>query len=73
MPRQKFWPLNGRSGWQTGYTDHVAVGDAIQLTAVLDGPLSLNDPADSLGRLLLPRGMALANDGTLYLLSQNAP
>ena len=75
MPRQMFWPLNGRSGWQTAtkLSHQVAVGDVIQLTAVSDGPLSLNDQADSLGRLLLPRGIAVADDGTIYLLGGKMP
>ena len=75
---RRFWLLSGRTdprdggraGWHVSpdATD-VAVSQAeIGLAVDPTGPLSLVWPDDSLGGLVLPRGVALAGDGTLYLL-----
>jgi hypothetical protein len=38
-----------------------------------DGPLGLKNPDGSLGHLTLPRGLALAEDGTLFLIPTDDP
>jgi phage tail-like protein len=74
MAIQTFWPLDGPTGWQTATAKEVSVRDAIRLTAVPHGPLALDDPADSLGGLLLPRGLAIATEKeSIYLLNRTDP
>jgi phage tail-like protein len=43
------------------------VEHTLRLAAAPDGPLALDAPDDALGRLVLPRGMALDQQGRLYL------
>lgn len=73
--RPTFWLLNGQTGWRTAHVDSVSVGDksGIRLAANPNGPLSLKTAAGDLGRLTLPRGMALDKGGTLYLLGETEP
>jgi phage tail-like protein len=70
-----FWLLDGRTGWRTAHVDGVSVGteSGIRLAADSDGPLSLKAAADDLGGLTLPRGVALDDGGTLYLLEKTEP
>lgn len=70
-----FFPLDGRTGWRTGRADGVSVDDlgALRLAARPDGPLALDAADGSLGGLALPRGFALGEDGTLYLLGPEIP
>lgn len=70
------WLLNGQTGWRTGSADAgIAVAGelGIRLAANPQGPLALGGAAESLGQLTLPRGMALSEDGTLYLLETTQP
>ncbi len=76
MPSQSstFWPLNSRLGWQTDHSQGIAVGTAgIRLASDPNGPLSLTWIDDSLGGVILPRGMAVDANDTLYLLSKRDP
>lgn len=65
-----FWLLNGATGWRTGDTQDVAVGDdaGIRLAANTAGPLALDSADGSLGGLVLPIGMAFDTELRLYLL-----
>src|SRR5688500_5021071 len=66
-----FWLLDGQVGWRTPDpppADINAEPTGLRLAADPSGPLGLSVSDDSLGRLTLPRGMALAGDGTPYLL-----
>jgi phage tail-like protein len=68
-----FWLLDGRTGWRTAYSDNVSLGarSGMRLMANPEGPLSLKSQAGDLGRLVLPRGMALDDSATLYLLVES--
>ena len=77
MPSQDptFWLLDHRTGWRTARNEsghalamEVSIGVVLRLAANPQGPLALHWRDGSLGGLLLPRGMALDNEGTLYLL-----
>jgi phage tail-like protein len=78
---RRFWLLSGRTdpraggraGWQVGPDlAGVAVSQTeIGLAVDPDGPLSLGWRDDSLGGLMLPKGMALDGDGTLCLLDES--
>jgi phage tail-like protein len=73
-----FLLLDGRTGWRTGAGQGSQEGIAtsqtgLQLAASLTGPLSFAWPDGSLGGLVLPRGMALDDQGRLYLLQERAP
>jgi phage tail-like protein len=65
-----FWLLNGATGWRTGDTQAVAVGEdaGIRLAANVSGPLALDSVDGSLGGLVLPIGMAFDAEQRLYLL-----
>jgi phage tail-like protein len=65
-----FWLLNGPTGWRTAFSDKVSLGatSGMRLAANPEGPLSLLSNAGDLGGLVLPRGMALDERSTLYLL-----
>src|SRR5258706_12967077 len=64
--------LSGERLWTT-YTGisepNIAVADRLRLAAAPQGPLALRSKDGSLGRLVLPRGMALDAENTLYLLT----
>jgi phage tail-like protein len=66
-----FWRIGGLTGWtnRTASSD-LAVSDkhGLRLEAAPDGPLSLLSADDSVGGLVLPRGMAFDAENTLYLL-----
>jgi phage tail-like protein len=66
-----FWRIGGSTGWrrQTALSD-LAVSDAhgLRLTGDPKGPLSLTSVDGSVGGLMLPRGMALDEGNTLFLL-----
>ena len=66
-----FWRLGGLSGWQerTASGD-LAVSDrmGLRLAAAPSGPLSLQSADGSVGGLVLPRGMAIDRELTVYLL-----
>jgi phage tail-like protein len=78
-----FWLLHGRNGWHpsgdrrdTPTLHGIGVGErsGIRLAADKAGALGLRSADGSLGGLVLPRGMALADDGVLYLLApEEAP
>jgi phage tail-like protein len=70
-----FWLLDGRTGWRTAHGEQVSVGIAsgLRLAADPGGPLGLTADDGSLGGLTLPQGMALDEEGTLYLLGQREP
>ncbi len=66
-----FWPLGGRLGWpQASEAQNMAVNrqTTMRLATTPLGRLSLMAASDSLGELTLPRGMALDENGRLYLL-----
>lgn len=72
-----FWRLDSRLGWKTADSPGIAIGsrDGLRLDSACandlpSGPLSLGWPDGSLGGTLLPRGMAQAQDGQLYLISR---
>ncbi|HZH31989.1 MAG TPA: hypothetical protein VEY11_14580 [Pyrinomonadaceae bacterium] len=67
--------LDGRTGWRTAAAASVSVGDraGIRLAADPAGPLGLASADGSLGGIVLPAGMALDADNTLYLLGQAKP
>lgn len=76
-----FWLLQGRSRWRVDkpaaseinnnptWAKGISQGDALQLSDDLSGPLGLISPDGSLGRLVLPTGMALDDSGIVYLLT----
>ncbi|HEY0606882.1 MAG TPA: phage tail protein [Herpetosiphonaceae bacterium] len=84
-----FWLLDGRNRWNPAGSDVISTrqGESapvdqdttrdsqrgIRLAADLAGPLSLRANSDSLGGLVLPRGMALSAEGTLFLLVRTGP
>lgn len=70
-----FWLLDGRTGWRTepDPITAVAVGTTIRLAAEPGGPLGLSGSGDDLGGLALPRGFALDEEHTLYLLGDDEP
>lgn len=72
---QTFFPLDGRTGWRTATAAGASVGDRAGLRLVADpsGPLALTSADGSLGGIVLPAGMALDAEGTLYLLGQTKP
>jgi hypothetical protein len=61
-----FWLLHGRNRC-------VGERSGIRLAAAPAGPLSLMSGDGSLGGLVLPRGMALSEEGTLYMLVREEP
>ncbi|MCA9908385.1 MAG: hypothetical protein KC519_07015, partial [Anaerolineae bacterium] len=75
---EKSFLLNGSLSWRSAVykTDPprqidppgIAVGDHLRLAADPEGPLALASADGSLGRLILPRGMAFAAEWTLYML-----
>jgi hypothetical protein len=72
-----FWRLDSRLGWKTAGSQGVAIGtreglrlDSARSNGRQSGPLSLDWPDGSLGGTILPRGMAQAQDGQLFLISQ---
>jgi phage tail-like protein len=70
-----FFLLGGSTkNWRTASADKISVGDeTLTLTGLQDGPDALNSKDGSLGRLVLPVGMATDDRGTLYLLGQREP
>jgi phage tail-like protein len=63
--------LKGSPNWPTLRVNGASAGGAgIGLASDSRGPLALGEPHGSLGGLVLPRGMALAADNTLYLLAR---
>jgi phage tail-like protein len=67
-----FWRLDYHLGWKTAGSHKIAIGrrDGLRLDAVhTAGPLAFDWLDDSLGGSTLPRGMAQAEDGRLYLVS----
>lgn len=64
-----FHLLSARTRWPTLSALGVGDGDGISLAAAPDGPLALKTADGSLGRLMLPRGLALDRDWRVYLLS----
>ena len=72
---QTFFLLDGRTGWRTATAAGVSVGDRAGLRLAADpaGPLALTSADGSLGGIVLPLGMALDAEGTLYLLGQTKP
>jgi phage tail-like protein len=69
------WLVNGCPCWPTAFSHGVHAGGLsnIGLSADPHGPLALSAGDDSLGRLILPRGMAFDNTGILYLLDLSDP
>lgn len=63
-----FWLLDGRTGWRTGDSSGVTVGDALRLSADPAGPFGLEAEDGSLGGLVMPVGFAVSGDGICYLL-----
>jgi len=63
--------LDGHIGWRTAFADAVSLGDALRLGADPLGRLSLADADESLGGVVLPRGLAVSEGGEVYLLSAN--
>ncbi len=63
--------LNNLTGWRTGKTVMTAVGESIRLAADPEGDLAPDSKDGSLGRLVLPRGMAFDDDYSLYLLTSS--
>src|SRR6266508_2053577 len=63
-----FFLLNQHMGWHNDSANQVSIGSELALTARPDGPLALNNSDGSLGHLTLPRGVALASDGTVFLI-----
>src|ERR1044072_4019679 len=60
--------------WRTADVCNISVGDeTLTLTGLQDGPDSLISKDGSLGRVVLPIGMATDDQGTLYLLGQRRP
>ena len=70
-----FFLLGGSTkNWRTATADKISVGDeTLTLTGLQDGPDSLISKDGSLGRVVLPIGMATDDQGTLYLLGQREP
>ena len=66
-----YWLLNGkidgRQSWRTASSCALSIGVAsgIRLAAAPEGRLSLTDLAESLGGLVLPRGITLDRDDTI--------
>jgi phage tail-like protein len=70
-----FYLLDGALGWRTGSSQGLSLGveTGLRLAADPTGPLALGESSGSLGGLVLPRGMALDDEGTLYLLEHQPP
>ena len=70
-----FFLLGGSTkNWRTAAASNISVGDeTLTLTGLQDGPDSLISKDGSLGRVVLPIGMAVDRQGTLYLLGQREP
>ena len=62
-----FLLLNEHMGWRNASTTRVSMGSQLALAGRPDGPLALTNPDGSLGHLTLPRGFALAEDGTIFI------
>jgi phage tail-like protein len=74
----RFYLLDGNTGWRTGEGSNVEAGlsagpSGIQLRTDPQGPLSLGWPDGSLGGLVLPRGLALDRQRSVYLLAPIPP
>jgi phage tail-like protein len=69
------WLLNGQIGWRTAKAKYVTVGEVTGIRLATDpaGPLALSASDGSLGGLSLPRGMAIDDQGLLYLLGLEEP
>jgi phage tail-like protein len=70
--------LNARLGWHGAQHDPgpevgLAEGAVLHLLALPNGPLSFQQPDNSLGGITLPQRMAIDVAGRLHLLSSNAP
>src|SRR5688500_7832042 len=63
------WLLDGRTGWRSGREDGVAAAGraGLQLAPLPSGPLSVREPAGTLGGLRSPDVLAVAG-GDVYLL-----
>lgn len=72
-PGPTFFLLDGRTGWRTGAAARVSAGASLALVADAAGPLGLGSDDGSLGGLVLPRGFALGEDLTPYLLGRARP
>jgi len=79
-----FWLLNGQTNWgqqERGDNFRLAQKEAVsagsvsglRLAGVAKGPFALDAADDSLGGLVLPRGLAFDHENLLYLLSQKKP
>jgi phage tail-like protein len=70
-----FFLLGGSTkNWRTSIAGSVSVGDeTLTLAGLKDGPDALISKDGSLGRVVLPVGMATDEQGTLYLLGQHEP
>jgi phage tail-like protein len=64
-----FWLLNARTGWHDAALDKLTPSaDAVVLSVVPGSGRVLNEPSGSFGGLKLPGNVALADDGSLWLL-----
>lgn len=70
-----FWHLDGNSGWQgSEYIADIAQDHQhLRLEADPQGPLHLLESFGSLGRLTLPQGFAIDEDGIVYLQAKTDP
>ena len=70
-----FFLLGGSTkNWRTSIAGSISVGDeTLTLAGLKDGPDALISKDGSLGRVVLPVGMATDEQGTLYLLGQHEP
>lgn len=70
-----FFLLGGSTkNWRTAAFSNISVGDeTLTLTGLQDGRDSLVSKDGSLGRVVLPIGMATDDQGALYLLRQREP
>lgn len=75
------WLLGAGNPWHTAGADALSVGpeaqaaianprNGLELASLAEGPLGLNSSDDSLGRLVLPRGIAVAGD-SVFVLSED--
>ena len=69
----QFLLLNQHMGWHQASVKNVSAGADLALRGHPDGPLGLTNPDGSLGHLTLPRGLALAADGTAFLIPTDDP
>jgi len=66
--RNPFLLLDARTGWQTGFTDSLAAGDALALATAPGSGRPLVDSAGTFGGFALPTGVAVDGDGAIYVL-----